>query len=267
MAYVLLLVLLAAAAIVSHLEAGASTEDASIVYCTASSARIEGLVTAAVSLGLAQPGSGRAKIHVTGGPVLPYARWRAEEGPDFTRACAAYMAANAPAQSGQESGTESVLDILLPVLAGAVLTLAADDIRQASGRRWAMADELRTAWRAFDATLSSFLEECEESGPLPETRDLDGKRDDLRAVLRKMGVRYGRSRTLGELLGALDRGRLGPSRIEPGLDGDTIAGIRADLDRFRSLAESLADGLEDRRPRLPGRVLATVTAWKARLPW
>lgn len=233
-----------------HASDDAPSQDASVVFCTAAPARLDGLVNAAVSLGLAEPGSVPAAIRVRGGRVLPYARWRSEEGPDFRRACDAYAESAMPGgegQGGQGSGLQAVLDTLLPVVAGALLTLAGNDLGQAAGRRWEMADELRAAWREFEEAVSSFLAACADAPDqgLPPLGEVNGRRRALQAVLRKAGARYRRSPPLRNLVDSMAAGVLGPSSLKPGWDPETGAGpVRERLSGCREAVEELAARLE-----------------------
>lgn len=253
----LVLVLLVLVELGIHDSGGPAAQDASIVFCTAAPARLDGLVNAAVDLGLAERGSVPAGIRAVDGEVLPYSRWRAVDNADFLRACDAYAAANRPVQtaSGADGpGSATVLDILLPVIAGALLTLAADDVRQAAGRRWELADELRTEWRAFDAAVDSFVTECVKAqaagDPRPPSGDVDEKRRALQAVLRKARSRYWRYRRSpvpARLLEALaeDADPLGPSRLGTGWNrGDRDEKVREFLGECRSSLEELAGKLE-----------------------
>lgn len=223
------------------------------MYCLAP-AHLDGLVDAAVSLGLAGVGSSPGAMRV-GGREISLARWRAADSADFQQACDAYATANMPASApavsapaAESSGIQTVLDILLPVIAGALLTMAADDFKQASDRRWAEADELRTDWQAFHTTVLSYLRERQKAlaTGLPSATDLDAKRRALQATLRKIRSQHRKSPTIGGLQDKLT-GELGPS-IAGDWDGkDSRAKQITDcLDAFGSSLEQVASALERR---------------------
>lgn len=195
----LLLFFLAVAEWAFHTSDDTATRDANLVYCLAP-ARLDGLVNAAVSLGLADAGSSPAAMHVRK-RNLPLAQWHAADEADFDRACDAYAAAARPAPAAQGTGIQSVLDILLPVIAGALLTLAADDVRREGDRRWAEADELRAAWVAFRAAAQSYVKERMKplTTSLPPTTELDARRGDLDAVLGKIRFQHRKSPTIRSL--------------------------------------------------------------------
>lgn len=210
---------------------------------------------AAVTLGLAAPGSAPSDIRTPGGQRLSSARWRAVDATDFQRACDAYAEANGAAQTGQGSDGstfDAVLGTLLPVFAGALLTLAADDVKQAAGRRWAMGEEVRSAWREFEAAVDSFVKEAEPEGqPLPRPDTVNGARRGLEATLRKAGAAYRRFPEVRALLETLSGDTLGLKAFGRGWTARDRAGpTRACLDSCRVTAEELAARLE-RGMRLP----------------
>jgi hypothetical protein len=249
----LLLVFLAFADWGFQRHGNAATEDADLVYCLAP-AHLDGLVNAAVSLGLAGAGSDPGAVRA-GGQTLPLAEWRAADGADFRRACDAYATVSMPArpQDAQSTGVQAVLAILLPVIAGALLTMAADDFKQAADRRWAQADELRTDWMAFESAVRSYVRARRSTltGGRPSVDDLGAKRRTLAATLRKIHAQHRKSPTIGTLHDNL-AGELGPS-IADGWDGKDTAEVstRAKqitdcLDTFRSSLEKVAGALERR---------------------
>jgi hypothetical protein len=194
----LLLFFLAAAEWGFRASDGTASRDANLVYCLAP-AHLDGLVNAAVSLGLAGVGSDPAAMHVRK-QNLPLTQWRAAHKADFDRACDAYATSSnpAPAAAAPGAGVQSVLDILLPVIAGALLTVAADDIKRMADRRWAEAVELRAAWAAFRAAVQAYLKERAKplTRGLPPTTELDVRRGDLKAVLLKIRFQHRKSPTI-----------------------------------------------------------------------
>ena len=101
-------------------------QDADLVYCMIPGHQA-GLVAAAVSLDLADPGSTPAAVRVAGHRVS-FSTWRAKNSGDFQRACAAYAvpafsAKGSPAPASDRSVIASLLNLLLPVAAGAMLAI------------------------------------------------------------------------------------------------------------------------------------------------
>lgn len=231
----------------------AAARDANLVYCLAP-AHVDGLVNAAESLGLVGAGSAPAAMLV-GGQKLSLARWRAAHGADFQRACDAYATAAMPAQApdAQSTGIQAVLTILLPVIAGALLTMAADDFKQTADRRWAQADELRTDWTAFESAVQAYVRTRRSAltGGRPSPDDLAAKRRTLMATLRKIHAQHRKSPTIRTLQDNL-AGELGPS-IADGWDGKDTAEVstRAKqitdcLDTSGSSLDKVAGALERR---------------------
>ena len=218
----LLLVFLAIADWGFHHTSGDSTQDAQLVYCLAPG-HLAGLVSAAEALDLAGQGSAPSGV-IVGGRTLSLAHWRAADAPEFQRSCAAYATANMPSPSApgtSDSSLQTVADVLLPVIAGALLTMAADDFKQAADRRWAQADELRADWRAFQAAASAFAALCAQPTPAgkPATDDLDEKRRKLLQTVRKIRGQHRRDARIGGLQPPLEDGPLGPT-LRGGWDAD-----------------------------------------------
>jgi hypothetical protein len=224
--------------------------DASRVYCLAP-AHTGGLVTAAVSLGLAAPGSTTIAMHVNN-QVLSLDKWRTGHVSDFERACDAYAEANMSGQAAPApatGGIQALLDILLPVIAGAVLTMGIGTAKDASDQRRAQAAELRTGWHAFRSAAETFVAQCLQSqGGLPPTDDVDAKRRALEATLREVRDQHGKDGkapvTEGILQG-LD-GELGTS-VALNWSGDKLGRarqVRASLDTFGPQVEKVAGALE-----------------------
>jgi hypothetical protein len=235
-----------------------ASRDVDLVYCLAP-AHQGGLVNSAASLGLIDPGSTPSAIRVSGS-VLPLTAWRSRDGGDFQRACDAYAApaARSGDSSGQGGGVGGVLGILLPVAAGALLTLAADEFKQGSNRRWAQADALRDSWSAFRGIMDAYLRERRkaESGELPSERDIDDLRRDLVTRLRVIKSQHRRSPTVGRLKrqltielggpGVAARWTEGADPVAFGKRKERAAEIAGHLDEFESSLEEVAGKLERR---------------------
>lgn len=203
------LLLLAALVLVfwkSEASGGAAARDADTVYCLAPD-HLAGLVTAAKDLGLVGSGSGPAAVHA-GGRTMPVALWRTADGADFERACEAYATAGMPAASpaAPGPGTADILTILLPVVAGALLTMAADDFKQASDRRWARADELRAGWQVFQAAVQSYVEKRQGTlqNGIPPATEVNTARQTLGGILRKIHSQNRESPIIRELQDCLE---------------------------------------------------------------
>src|SRR5580693_3801378 len=183
----LLLVGLAGADFAFLLPQDAAAKDASVVYCLLPASR-DSLVSAAVSLDLVRPGSAPGAL-LAGGQRLTLPQWRRWDDAAFQRACDALTATALPAPpGGQASGPSTLVAILLPVIAGALLTMAADDFRQASERRFAQADELRADWAEFAAAVRSYVPRQEDPGDegIPPSAEIDEKRRKVAAGLRRV---------------------------------------------------------------------------------
>jgi hypothetical protein len=232
---------------------GTASRDADIVYCLAPG-HLDGLVAATVSLGLASPGSTPAAIQA-GGRSMPLGTWRTADGADFERACDAYATVGLPssAPAAPSTGIQDILTILLPVVAGALLTMAADDFKQASDRRWAQADELRADWQVFQASVLSYIESRKRvlSDGIPSSNEVDTARRALVATLRKIHSQHRKSPTIRILQNQL-AADLGPFIADGWDSGDAVGiGNRAKqivdcLGTFGSSLNDLAGGLERR---------------------
>ena len=236
----------------------ATSADANQVYCLAPSNQ-GGLVHAAVSLGVAAPGSTPRAVSVSG-RKLTLMQWRAADDSGFHRSCDAYAAAfepAAPAQGKQDSGIQQLLTILLPVMVGAFLTLAADDAKQASDRRWTQAGELRADWNAYQSAVESYVrrrQDTARSGE-PSAADVEASRRALRATLLKIQSQHRKSPTIVGLQQDLD-GDLGPAIANGWGKGDNGSDpasrnqraneIRGCLETFGSSLQKVAGALERR---------------------
>ena len=251
------LLLLAALVLVDWKFQAAGSQDADIVYCL-QPAHQGSLVNAAVSLGLAGPGSTASQMRV-GGRRLTLAGWRTADSDEFQRACDALAATAMPAQPGDTgTGTAAILSILLPVIAGSLLTLAADDIKQASDRRWVQADELRAGWKAFVQAVTSYGEDqVKRLDGIPKSAQVDESRQNLVATLRKIHSQHQRSPTIRALKDRLEvGGDLGSGITEGWEPGDDEASekkrsgraeqIKGNLDQAESSLLKVAGALERR---------------------
>lgn len=242
----LLLVFLVAADWAIHRPGDAAAEDANLVYCLAP-AHLGGLVNAAETLGLVSPSPSPGTVRAAG-RELTLARWRVVDSGDFRRACDAYAAAGIPASAQSNWSADSLeplLDILLPVIAGALLTMAADDIKQAADRRWAQADELRADWRELENAMVSWVTEARKNQGIPGTSDVDAKRRLFAATLRKIRSQHRRSSNIKKLSDDFDN-LGGPVALTAGWDDPDRRAqqITDSLSSIRTLLEQVASALE-----------------------
>ena len=237
----LLLAVLVLAGWVLQAPESAGSQDAALVYCL-QPARKGDLVDAAVSLGLAGADSTVSQMRF-GGRRLTLAEWRSADNGAFLRACDALAADALPAQSGNAvTGLAAIWLILLPVIAGSLITLAVDDIKQASDRRWVQAAKLRADWKAFDRAVGSYTEhQVNRSAGIPRSAEVDESRQDLVATLRKIQSQHRKSPTIGTLKRTLTTGDLGAA-ITGGWDpGDDQANKRKRNDRAGQIKTYLSE--------------------------
>jgi hypothetical protein len=247
------------AVLVIRLDAGqgsaadAAARDARLVFCLQSAHRTE-LIGAAQALGLARPAA--AGDVLVGGQQLTLEGWRHRRRADFNRACTAVAADGMPAAAPASDATTSTLDVLLPVAAGALLTLGIDDLHRASDRGWAKADAMRAAWRAFAGAADDYVQlrlRGDQAG-VPPAQLLDESRVDLVTTLRDVHSRHRRSTTIralqdrlaGDVLGRRmtldwDRGDSAPARTKR---AERARQIKDDLAGAESSLEQVAHGLE-----------------------
>jgi hypothetical protein len=216
---------------------GSGTQDAMLVYCM-QPAHQGGLVNAAVSLGLADSDSTTHDLLV-GGRRLTLAQWRSADADAFKRSCDALATAALPAEPGNaDGGTAEILAILLPVIAGSLLTMAADDFKSASDRRWAQADELRAGWRAFAQAVLSYIQLRREgrSRGIPPSTQVDESRRNLASSLRKIHAQRRKSPTIRTLQDTLATGELGPSIADGWASNDDQDSLTNRSDRAQQIA-------------------------------
>jgi hypothetical protein len=236
---------------------GSGLQDARLVYCLQPGHQ-GALVNAAISLGLATPGSTPIELLVDG-RRLTLTHWRSADDAAFNRSCNALATTALPAEPGNaDSGTAEILAILLPVIAGSLLTMAADDFKNVSDRRWAQADELRADWKAFDQAVLSYAQLRREVRPggIPPSSQIDENRRNLASSLRKIHAQHRKSPTIESLQETLAKGDLGPSITAgwPSDDeqdsltkrNDRVKQITGYLETASSSIEKIASALERR---------------------
>ena len=231
--------------------------DADVVYCLAP-AHQAGLVNAAVSLGLAGTRSSPSAMRVSRS-AISLDTWRSRDDADFERACDAYAAPafTSAGSADQGSGIGALLNVLLPVAAGALFALAIDEIKQGSDRRWAQADALRESWSAFRGMLETYVKERQQLPPdgVPAQSEIDALRRDLITRLRAIHSQHRKSRTVAWLKSQL-AAELGTSITTGWAAGESqdmfrkrrerAAEITGTLENFDSLLQKVAEKLERR---------------------
>jgi hypothetical protein len=261
-----LIALLAAAELLFQYFAGADgDQDADTVYCLAP-AHQAGLVNAAADLDLIASDSTTAKVHVDGS-VISLPRWKARHPSDFQQACDAYAApafSSSGSSSSGSNGIGALLNILLPVAVGALITLMIDARKEDSTRRWAQADALRESWRDYRAVLDAYLQAKPQLNPaaLPEDDAIDPPRRDLARKLRFLHLQHRRSKAITELTDELGpAGQFGLGFTDGWPAGNTpeiLLTRRRRAEELRKALETFDTGIETVSERLERR------AWSLR---
>jgi len=227
-----------------------SLEDAQQVFCLAPAQRAQ-VVQAAVALGLAQPGRAADEVRV-GGQDVTLETWRDAHRDQFDRTCAALFAAGpgnvqAPGDGGDR--IDSVLSVLLPVLAGSLLTLLTTAWRDSISTRRLQGDALRSAAQFFaEASRDYFRGWLEPAGPRPSEAQIRTSRSDLAARLRTAAAlhrRWSRPRIVRD---RLVEGPLGDDMSrdwsDPTVDAQRRVGeLEARLEELLSDVDEIADAL------------------------
>jgi hypothetical protein len=189
----------------------AARKDAALVHCL-SPAQQRPLVDAAVALGLAQQGPEPAPLRV-GGRDLTVPQWRTERRPDFDRACKALTTTVIPPNP---SGLQAMLNVLLPVIAGAVLTLLTTTWRDETSRGRLLADDLRSAATGFAGAVEEYLGGWTDPGATgrPSGQDVRDRRAELAARLRTVCVLHSRWKAPRRLQRELTGNQLGDALVQ-----------------------------------------------------
>jgi len=239
-------------------------EDARIVYCLADAHRAE-LADAAVSLKLADAAAQNDHV-VVGGKNMGLDAWRETHEESFDRACKALFSASkdsAGGGSGGGFGWTALLTILLPVAAGAGLTLLTTEFRAARDAGRLRADALRTAARNFAEAVSGYADAWtgHSLGPQPSDEGVARARVELDARLREVEVLHRGWDAIAPPRATISSGPLGESLAEGwqplGADGRRAraARVRDALDDLHARCETAAGALE--RPGRPHREMRT----------
>lgn len=163
-----------------------SDADVAVVFCLSPTERPR-LVGAATALGLVRPGMAEDRIRV-GDEDMSVETWRSTSRADFDRSCAALRAASqsGPILMNRSGGTTSVLNVLLPVIVGALLAWLPAERRDATARNRSSADALRSAARAFVHACDNFVRGWTGTtgAARPPDHQVNETRRDLAAQLR-----------------------------------------------------------------------------------
>ncbi|MGP4020769.1 hypothetical protein [Saccharopolyspora sp. 5N708] len=258
--------------------ADSARRDATTVYCLAT-AQQRALVDAAVALGLAQRGPAAAAPQPTEPDTAPpqatepdpkllrvtepdrrqrdltVPQWRTERPRDFDRACKAISTIAIPPNP---NGLQAVWNVLLPVLAGAVLTLLTTTWRDETSRGRLLADDLRSAAAAFTKAVEEYLSGwTDPSAPgRPADKDVRDRRAELDARLRTVCVLHSRWRAPRRLRRQLTGNRFGDEIVQgwtTNRDEQTqrAATLRTELSQLDTAINQVAHALE--RPWRPHR--------------
>ncbi|GAA2610450.1 hypothetical protein SMC26_24570 [Actinomadura fulvescens] len=247
---------------VDALAAGATAadkgKDAQVVYCLAREQRPR-LVEAAASLGVAAPGSGPDRVSVSGRD-MDLDAWRKAQPKAFERACAALYAASKENASGGGSpgglNWVALLTVLLPVAAGAGLTVLTTDWRSARDVGRLRGDALRRATQAHVQAVSDFVRAsgAQGGGARPSGEAVTRTRGELDAQLRQIEVLRRRWSAPGRLRSRLADEPLGDA-LTAGWAGLKDGEHKARADAVGAALRSVQDGAENvaRALELPGR--------------
>lgn len=238
---------------------GNDTErDARLTYCLSPDQRSALIDTAAV-LGLADRGDGPDRLVVAGGETTLEA-WRKSRPDDFDRSCEA-LTESARIRSGPPAGDElnSTLNVLLPVVIGAILAWLTGEWRAKAVTARLEADTLRSAARGYANVCNAYIRDW--TGPAgqgrPDAEPVRARRDDLDAQLRRAGVLHPRWRAPKALRGSLTE--LTRHTLREDLADTLPRGwvdltaderqhyalvLRSELDQFDASAEQVAEALE-----------------------
>jgi hypothetical protein len=173
---------------------------AELVYCLTGGHQ-QALIDAASTLGLVEPGGkpGQVRLRSQGGVVEESVDgWRAQRGPEFARACKALVSAagistvgvaGSSSTAGTGSTLRTTLNVLLPVMVGAVLTLLVGEWRAGRERNRAAAGTLRDLVRRFHQAVNAYATAQETTATAKPPMDtLEERRGDLLIELNRLNA-------------------------------------------------------------------------------
>lgn len=158
-----------------------SEADVAAVFCLSPAERPR-LVAAAAALGLARPGATGDRVRVGEGD-MSVETWRNSSQADFDRSCAALLTATQLGQTpaNRTGATTSVLNVLLPVVVGAMLAWLTAEWRDTTTRNRSSADALRSSARTFLHACDDFVRDW--TGTTGNTRPSDQQLHESRREL------------------------------------------------------------------------------------
>ena len=247
-----------------------SSTEARSVYCLVD-AEASKLIRVAATLGVAQPGlDDGTLIPVPGSTAITTSQWQKLYPQKFQRACTVLIAADEFASPTLRTSTaissslQSTLNILLPVIVGAILALLTTQWTGNRQRRRLEAAEVRTSFTAFAHSLTDYATAWSAPTILtpPTTQELDQRRRDLVTILRRIVALHRSARFAGTLLQDLDSDKYRtqlengwstndpPSRRKRAERVDQLAGaLQTDSERLARLVErSFNIGSRDKEP-------------------
>ncbi|WP_158708475.1 hypothetical protein [Streptomyces sp. NRRL S-244] len=240
------LVLLAGAP-VSAAPAGSKERDVQLVYCLDASRRAE-LVTAAVRLGLLQPGASAPDSLMATDSVMPTASvgrmtpeaWSVRRQDDFARACSALMGAasdspgaGAEEKKGEGGWWETFLTSLPLLAVGALLPLGGQAWERVSSERRLLKQQLESGRASFRAAAREYLRNYEDD-PAADHAAVLTAHEALGAALARVaapGARRTRARQLAD--------ELPLARPLPEFSGDRRLGTDARARRAQEVRQSV----------------------------
>jgi hypothetical protein len=232
----------------STLGTSQETRDARDVFCLQPSEQ-GALADAAVSLGVARPGSTKNEI-LAGDAGVSVFDWRDQHNDDFVRACDALAAVRGKAAAAGTSVGGVVLSLLTIVLTSA-LTFAGTRRQNRSTRGQADAGELRTAVSAYSSAANEYLDSVVPFPAGPAT-EMETAREVL--VGRLLGVveREPGWLAVRDVVDLLRDGELGPSLDSRLRDvkntvarGQKVAELRGLLSDVSDIGFLVADALAE----------------------
>ncbi|UZI31675.1 hypothetical protein [Streptomyces sp. VB1] len=226
-------------------------DDSARVFCQAKDNR-RPLVQAGISIGVLSPTSTVDSLRIpkasdfSGADAIK--SWAKNRSGDFKKTCHALVGAAALGQ-GNSPKKESRFDFLtwlLPVVAGALLTMIAAEAQAGRSRKLSGADELRLAAANFRDATNRYVTGWVESlgGGRPSTADVDQSRLNLVSSLRKASLR-GAWPFVNQLVSVLEGDKYGAdlSKDWTGTQTDTrlkAEAVRSHLTRLEADVEQVA---------------------------
>ncbi|WP_214411921.1 hypothetical protein [Sphaerisporangium fuscum] len=177
-------------------------DDLQRVYCLSAAHRAQ-LVAAAASLELVQPMADSMHDLSIRSRQYTVEEWRRAAPDDFARACSALMATVPQLKPADEPNPLlSALDVVLPLVAGSLLTLAVQRLDARANRRQQQREELRRAAARYRLAAHDYVDAWVDD---PGTSDAEVSRTafELAAELEKVRHARGGHERVDRILAAL----------------------------------------------------------------